>query len=61
MILCAARGLLRSELGEANAAATSGALATHFDVAKMTVVALQSEIVRRVLAPPERVCLEIMS
>jgi len=64
MRLCAARGLLRSELGEANAAASggnAGASATHFDVAKTRVVALELEIVRCVLAPPERVCLEIMS
>jgi hypothetical protein len=33
----------------------------HFAVAKTGVVALELEIVRCVLAPPERVCLEIMS
>jgi hypothetical protein len=37
------------------------AVAMHFGVAKTGVVALELEIVRCVLAPPERVCLEIMS
>jgi hypothetical protein len=34
---------------------------THFAVAKTGVNRLELEIVRCVLAPPERVCLEIMS
>jgi hypothetical protein len=33
----------------------------HFGVAKTGDIALELEIVRCVLAPPERVCLEIMS
>ena len=33
----------------------------YFAVAKTGVNRLESEIVRCVLAPPERVCLEIMS
>jgi hypothetical protein len=65
MRLCGARGLRRSKHGKANAMVTSGgdarAVAMHFGVAKTGVVALELEIVRCVLAPPERVCLEIMS
>jgi hypothetical protein len=63
MRLCAARDLRRSEPGELNAAVTSGnagPLGPHFDVAKTRANTLESEIVRCVLAPPERVCLEIM-
>ena len=38
-----------------------GAAGMHFAVAKIGVNRLELEIVRCVLAPPERVCLEIMS
>jgi hypothetical protein len=65
MRLCAARDPQRREPGEVNADAyvgcNVGAAGMYFAVAKTVVVALELEIVRCVLAPPERVCLEIMS
>jgi hypothetical protein len=60
MRLCAARDPLRSKRG-GTFGCNAGALAMHFAVAKTGLVALELQIVRCVLAPPERVCLEIMS
>ena len=65
MRLCAARDLRRGESGAVNAVdrlgRSGGAAGVHFAVAKIGVHRLELEIVRCVLAPPERVCLEIMS
>jgi len=65
MRLCAARDLQRAEFGAVNAVdrlgRSGGAAGMHFAVAKIGVHRLELEIVRCVLAPPERVCLEIMS
>ena len=63
--LCAARGPRRAKPGESDqiiaAGAKAGAPQMHFPVAKTWEIKLQLGIVRCVLAPPERVCLEIMS
>src|ERR1700733_11465696 len=64
MRLCAARDLRRGEAGAVNTGDSFWArfaAGMYFAVAKIGANRLELEIVRCVLAPPERVCLEIMS
>src|ERR1700691_1003496 len=62
MRLCTARDLQRHEPGAGCAVIRlGGAAGMYFAVAKIGVNRLELQIVRCVLAPPERVCLEIMS